>query len=43
MDLLKDFAEPIPVGRHPELLGVPEADRHLLRPWSAKIVKTLRT
>ncbi len=39
MDLLKDFAEPIPVTVIAELLGVPEADRHLLRPWSAKIVK----
>lgn len=39
MDLLKDFAEPIPVTVIAELLGVPEADRHLLRPWSARIVK----
>ncbi len=39
MDLLKDFAEPIPVTVIAELLGVPEADRHLLRPWSANIVK----
>ena len=39
MDLLKDFAEPIPVAVIAELLGVPEGDRHLLRPWSAKIVK----
>lgn len=39
MDLLKDFAEPIPVTVIAELLGVPEADRHQLRPWSAKIVK----
>jgi len=39
MDLLKDFAEPIPVAVIAELLGVPEEDRHLLRPWSAKIVK----
>jgi unspecific monooxygenase len=39
MDLLKDFAEPIPVAVIGELLGVPEADRHLLRPWSARIVK----
>ncbi len=39
MDLLKDFAEPIPVTVIAELLGVPEADRHLLRPWSAAIVK----
>ena len=39
MDLLKDLAEPIPVAIIAELLGVPEEDRHLLRPWSAKIVK----
>jgi cytochrome P450 len=39
MDLLKEFAEPIPVAVIAELLGVPEEDRHLLRPWSAKIVK----
>lgn len=39
MDLLKDFAETLPVTVIAELLGVPEADRHLLRPWSAKIVK----
>lgn len=39
MDLLKDFAEPIPVAVIAELLGVPEGDRHLLRPWSARIVK----
>lgn len=39
MDLLRDFAEPIPVAVIAELLGVPEADRPLLRPWSAKIVK----
>lgn len=39
MDLLVEFAEPIPVAVIGELLGVPEEDRHLLRPWSAKIVK----
>lgn len=39
MDLLRDFAEPIPVTVIAELLGVPEADRHRLRPWSAAIVK----
>ena len=39
MDLLRDFAEPIPVAVIAELLGVPEADRPALRPWSAKIVK----
>ncbi|WP_027881156.1 cytochrome P450 [Meiothermus rufus] len=39
MDLLKDYAEPLPVTVIAELLGVPEEDRPLLRPWSAKIVK----
>lgn len=39
MDLLGEFAEPIPVAIIGELLGVPEEDRHLLRPWSAKMVK----
>ncbi|HEV8339676.1 MAG TPA: cytochrome P450 [bacterium] len=39
MDLLRDFAEPIPVTVIAELLGVPEPDRASLRPWSAKIVK----
>jgi cytochrome P450 len=39
MDLVVEFAEPIPVAVIGELLGVPEVDRHLLRPWSAKIVK----
>ena len=35
MDLIADFVEPLPVTVIAELLGVPEADRHLLRPWSA--------
>lgn len=39
MDLLKDFAEPIPVAVIAELLGVPEEERAPLRPWSAAIVK----
>jgi unspecific monooxygenase len=39
MDLLTDFAEPIPVAVIASLLGVPETDRHRLRPWSAAIVK----
>jgi cytochrome P450 len=38
-DLIEDFAEPLPVAVIAELLGVPEADRHLLRPWSQSIVK----
>ena len=32
MDLLADYAEPLPVTVIAELLGVPEPDRHLLRP-----------
>jgi cytochrome P450 len=39
MDLLKDFAEPIPVAVIAELLGVPGGERGPLRPWSAAIVK----
>ncbi|MGZ4596953.1 MAG: cytochrome P450 [Actinomycetes bacterium] len=38
-DLIEDFAEPLPVAVIAELLGVPEADRHVLRPWSQSIVK----
>jgi cytochrome P450 len=38
-DLIEDFAEPLPVAVIAELLGVPEVDRHLLRPWSQAIVK----
>ncbi|GAA2327782.1 cytochrome P450 [Dactylosporangium salmoneum] len=36
-DLISQVAEPLPVTVIAELLGVPEADRHLLRPWSAAI------
>jgi len=39
MDLLQDFAEPLPVTVIGELLGVPTEHRHQLRPWSAAIVK----
>jgi len=38
-DLLADFAGPLPVAVIAELLGIPEADRHLLRPWSNSMVK----
>ena len=38
MDLIADFAEPLPVTVIAELLGVPQADRHRLRPWSRDIV-----
>ena len=37
-DLIADYAEPLPVAVVAELLGVPEEDRHLLRPWSQAIV-----
>ena len=38
-DLLGAVAEPLAVTVIAELLGVPGADRHLLRPWSAAIVR----
>jgi len=38
MDLLKDFAEPLPVTVIAELLGIPKMDRWRLRPWSQNIV-----
>ncbi|GAA2634527.1 cytochrome P450 [Dactylosporangium fulvum] len=34
-DLIAEVAEPLPVTVIAELLGIPEADRHNLRPWSA--------
>lgn len=34
-DLIAEVAEPLPVTVIAEMLGVPEQDRHLLRPWSA--------
>jgi cytochrome P450 len=39
VDLLAEMAEQLPVDVIAELLGVPEADRPLLRPWSNAIVK----
>ncbi|MFD7442089.1 cytochrome P450 [Streptomyces sp. NPDC059909] len=36
-DLLAEVAEPLPVAVIAEMLGIPEADRDLLRPWSADI------
>lgn len=38
-DVIGRLAEPLPVLVIAELLGVPEADRHLLRPWSQAIVR----
>ena len=34
-DLIADLMELVPVTVIAELLGIPESDRHLLRPWSA--------
>ncbi|MFJ8313203.1 MULTISPECIES: cytochrome P450 [unclassified Streptomyces] len=36
-DLIAAVAEPLPVAVIAEMLGIPEADRPLLRPWSAAI------
>ncbi|RPK62739.1 Cytochrome P450 107B1 [Streptomyces sp. ADI96-02] len=36
-DLLAAVAEPLPVAVIAEMLGIPEADRALLRPWSSAI------
>ncbi|MET9912093.1 cytochrome P450 [Streptomyces sp. NPDC006476] len=36
-DLLTDVAEPLPVAVIAQMLGIPEADRAPLRPWSADI------
>ncbi len=36
-DLIAEVAEPLPVTVIAELLGVPQQDSHLLRPWSAEI------
>jgi cytochrome P450 len=38
-DVLAGYAEPLPVLVIADLLGWPEADRHLLRPWSQAIVR----
>lgn len=39
VDLIAAYAEPLPVAVIAELLGVPESDRPLLRPWSNAIVR----
>ncbi|MET7999869.1 cytochrome P450 [Nonomuraea glycinis] len=36
-DLIAEVAEPLPVTVIAEMLGIPDADRPLLRPWSADI------
>ena len=38
-DLLPTVAEPLPVAVIAEMLGIPEPDRGLLRPWSAAITR----
>ncbi len=38
-DLIGDLAEPLPVKVIAFMLGFPEEDEHLLRPWSQAIVK----
>jgi cytochrome P450 len=38
-DLIADFVEPLPVKVIAALLGFPDEDEHLLRPWSQAIVK----
>ncbi|GAA3386706.1 cytochrome P450 [Cryptosporangium minutisporangium] len=37
VDLIATVAEPLPVAVIAEMLGIPDSDRHLLRPWSADI------
>lgn len=39
VDLIAGFAEPLPVQVIAELLGIPQPDQVLLRPWSNAIVK----
>lgn len=38
-DLIARLAEPLPVTVIAELLGIPQGDRHHLRPWSAEICR----
>lgn len=38
-DLIADFAEPLPVRVIAAMLGFPDQDEHLLRPWSQAIVR----
>ena len=41
MDVIADLAFPLPFAVISEMLGMPEADRHLLREWSHTLVKSL--
>jgi cytochrome P450 len=38
-DVIAEYAEPLPVKIIADLLGFPESEEHLLRPWSQAIVK----
>ncbi|MBC7463677.1 MAG: cytochrome P450 [Actinobacteria bacterium] len=38
-DIIADYAEPLPVKVIASLLGFPDSDEYLLRPWSQAIVK----
>lgn len=38
-DVIADYAEPLPVKVIAALLGFPDEDEHLLRPWSQSIVR----
>jgi cytochrome P450 len=40
MDLIADFAFPLPITVISEMLGIPQADRHLFRAWTQKIVNS---
>ncbi len=39
VDLIADYAEPLPVIIIAAMLGFPDSDQHLLRPWSQDIVR----
>jgi cytochrome P450 len=41
MDVMTDLAAPLPLIAIAELLGLPPEDRHLLKPWSDKLVTFL--
>lgn len=41
MDLIADFAYPIPVTIICELLGIPEEDRSNFREWTANVARSL--
>ena len=43
MEFISELATPLPVFMIAELLGWPAAERHRLRPWSARIVSSRRS